>query len=281
MRFLKSIKEAWVKLRDENPQFIFYVIWVLFILLFFSMSKSKLVPYILPIYPPLAAIVGIFLAKVWDRPEKYNLKPEAYTLVTLGFTAAIATVPVFEIFSRKGKILDPELAKISFGLLGAFLLVGSIITLFCILKKRKRAAILFIFATVALFLGLFNPLARHIQRPDTQPFAEIILKENPDAPAIASKCYSMAQDLPVWLGRVIIVHNEIPQEQHFGYMREEAKHKPRYIADAELEKLMASGVCYIVVKANDLEALKKLKGAENLEQKARKGKLILLKNTAK
>ena len=281
LSFLKSIKEAWVKLRDENPQFIFYTIWVLFILLFFSMSKSKLVPYILPIYPPLAAIVGIFLAKVWDRPEKYNLKPEAYTLVTLGFTAAIATVPVFEIFSRKGKILDPELAKISFGLLGVFLLVGSIITLFCILKKRKRAAILFIFATVALFLGLFNPLARHIQRPDTQPFAEIILKENPNAPAIASKCYSMAQDLPVWLGRVIIVHNEIPQEQHFGYMREEAKHKPRYIADAELEKLMASGVCYIVVKANDLEALKKLKGAENLEQKARKGKLILLKNTAK
>ena len=277
--FLDALEHGWAKLRRENPQFIFYVIWILFILLFFSMSKSKLVPYILPIYPALAAIVGTFFAKIWESPEKYNLKPEAYALVTLGFAAAVATVPIFEIFSAKGKILDPELAKISFGLLGVFMFIGSLVTLVCIIKRRKRAGLMAIFITVALFLGLFNPLARHVQRPDTQPFAEIILSENPQAPAIASKCYTMAQDLPVWLGRVIIVHNEIPNEQHFGYMREESLHKPRYINDAELEALMAKGVCYIVVKENDLEELMKLKGAKNLKRRAKNGKLVLLKNT--
>lgn len=277
--FLEAVTEGWANLKRKNPQFIFYVIWILFILLFFSMSKSKLLPYILPIYPPLAAIVGTFFAKIWKSPEKYNLKPEAYTLVTLGFVAAIATVPTFEILSGKGKIIDPEFAKISFGLLGIFLFIGSLVTLICIIKKRKRTALIVVFATVAIFLSFFNPLAKYIQRPDTHPFAKIILAENPQAPAIASKCYTMAQDLPVWLGRVITVHNEIPPEQHFGYMREESLHKPRYIGDAELEALMAKEVCYIVVKENDEDALMKLKGAKNLKRRAKNGKLILLKNT--
>lgn len=277
--FLEAVTKGWANLKRKNPQFIFYVIWILFILLFFSMSKSKLLPYILPIYPPLAAIVGTFFAKIWKNPDKYNLKLEAYTLVGLGFAATVATVPTFEILSGKGKIMDPELAKISFGLLGIFLFIGSLVTLICIIKKRKRTALIVVFATVSIFLSFFNPLAKYIQRPDTRPFAEIILEENPQAPAIASKCYSMAQDLPVWLGRVITVHNEIPQEQHFGYMREESLHKPRYIGDAELEALMAKGVCYIVVKENDVEALMKLKGAKNLKKRAQNGKLVLLKNT--
>lgn len=273
-----EIKNGWKALKENNPQFIFYAVWILFVIMFFSISKSKLVPYILPIYPPLAVILGRFFSKVWKNPESYSLKVEGYTLVSLGLIAAIATVPIFEIFAGKGKILDPETAKISFGLLGVFLFLGSAITLGFIIKKKTRAALMGVFITFSLFLALFNPLARHIQRPDTQPFAEIILKENPTALAIASRCYGMAQDLPVWLNRVIMVHQEMPDEQRFGYLREKELHKNRYINDAELESLLAKNDCYIVVAQENLPALTALKGADKLRQRARNGKLLLMTN---
>ena len=45
----------------KNRQHAFLVIWAVFIFLFFSAARSKLVWYILPVYPPLAIMIG-FLA---------------------------------------------------------------------------------------------------------------------------------------------------------------------------------------------------------------------------
>lgn len=44
----------------ELNKLVFLSIWALFILVFFSVAKSKLVWYILPIYPSLSIIIGLF-----------------------------------------------------------------------------------------------------------------------------------------------------------------------------------------------------------------------------
>jgi 4-amino-4-deoxy-L-arabinose transferase-like glycosyltransferase len=43
---------------EEGRHGLFLLIWILLIFLFFSKSGSKLIPYILPIFPPLAILIG-------------------------------------------------------------------------------------------------------------------------------------------------------------------------------------------------------------------------------
>ncbi|VBB08280.1 dolichyl-phosphate-mannose-protein mannosyltransferase [Lucifera butyrica] len=57
----------------EYSSLLFLNIWAAFIFFFFSISQTKLVTYILPVFPPLAMLVGWYL----DRCERnYRLKGE-------------------------------------------------------------------------------------------------------------------------------------------------------------------------------------------------------------
>ena len=51
------------KTRKEYHVEIFFLLWILLIIAFFSFSKSKLIPYILPIFPPLSILTGHYLSK--------------------------------------------------------------------------------------------------------------------------------------------------------------------------------------------------------------------------
>jgi 4-amino-4-deoxy-L-arabinose transferase-like glycosyltransferase len=57
--------------RKENAEAWFFVTWAGFVLLFFSASQSKLVNYILPLFPPLAVLIGRWLAAVLPRPDAF------------------------------------------------------------------------------------------------------------------------------------------------------------------------------------------------------------------
>ncbi len=52
--------------KDVYPKLLFFYIWALFIFVFFSISSTKLVSYILPAYPPLAILVGWYLDSHWE-----------------------------------------------------------------------------------------------------------------------------------------------------------------------------------------------------------------------
>jgi 4-amino-4-deoxy-L-arabinose transferase-like glycosyltransferase len=70
-----SLAGGWAR-RRENAEAWFLVIWALFILLFFSKSQSKLIPYILPICPPIAVLVGRWLAATLALPDAFSrMKP--------------------------------------------------------------------------------------------------------------------------------------------------------------------------------------------------------------
>jgi 4-amino-4-deoxy-L-arabinose transferase-like glycosyltransferase len=59
---VQAIKESLTtKGRDEYATLLFFTIWAAFIFVFFSISSTKLVTYILPMYPPLAILIGWYL----------------------------------------------------------------------------------------------------------------------------------------------------------------------------------------------------------------------------
>ncbi len=52
---------------ERGRMLLFMTIWAGFIFLFFTVSRTKLVSYILPMYPPLAILLGAYIARLGER----------------------------------------------------------------------------------------------------------------------------------------------------------------------------------------------------------------------
>jgi len=81
------LQAAWSSLTSSNRGFsklAFLNIWAWFIFLFFTVSRTKLVSYILPMYPPLAMIVGWYIATLLERRTKRGQTAWAAALLVLG-----------------------------------------------------------------------------------------------------------------------------------------------------------------------------------------------------
>ncbi len=67
-----ALRSAWRSRNQSAAPFRFFlVIWSLLIFLFFSKSNSKMIPYILPVYPPLALLIGSALVKSLDGESRF------------------------------------------------------------------------------------------------------------------------------------------------------------------------------------------------------------------
>jgi len=53
-------------IRQARPELVFLGVWSIFVVLFFSISKSKLSAYVLPALPPMAVLVGLLVADLGD-----------------------------------------------------------------------------------------------------------------------------------------------------------------------------------------------------------------------
>ena len=90
--------------REWNPANLFLACWILFPLVFFSISRSKLPGYVLPILPPLALVLGATYAG-WiegGRPSKRGA-----AVVHLLGSAAVGAGVMFALRTRYGAGWEP------------------------------------------------------------------------------------------------------------------------------------------------------------------------------
>ena len=64
---LQSVWNALTCNRRERPLLLFFLLWAAVVFLFFTVSATKLVSYILPLYPALAVVVGWHLDQVMEQ----------------------------------------------------------------------------------------------------------------------------------------------------------------------------------------------------------------------
>lgn len=88
------LQSLWASLTKSTYHFstlLFLNIWAIFIFIFFTISQTKLVSYILPMYPPLAMIVGWYIDYLWTSRTKIRSTSWAVTLSILAllFTGAM------------------------------------------------------------------------------------------------------------------------------------------------------------------------------------------------
>jgi 4-amino-4-deoxy-L-arabinose transferase-like glycosyltransferase len=165
------------KRRFEKADAWFFLTWAVFICVFFSKSQSKLVPYILPVFPPLAVYIGVWLAHAWRENQMTRLRPVLWSFVVI---SAILSVALFVVLLKPGLVANaPTLALIRpDGLIAASaLVIGTIVVFLLMRHSQLRTTLCAVVATVALFYLALGEAQDKVSRPGTKEFALRVKRE--------------------------------------------------------------------------------------------------------
>ncbi len=218
---------GWARMKAE-PEMLLLFLWVLFPLVFFSASSSKLPPYIVPCVPPLALLVGRWLARVLAGPNPVALVWPLRSLAVVAFAmaAVLAAVPFLG-------VLPPTVTPWIGGLIPLFILLGVALVNSTNLKRGKmREGLPAILGCTGLLLMVFNPIVNDylaVKRPSTAAVADWLrprLKEGDQVFTLLD--YGPFQDFAPLLGRTVGVAGQIPDEQEFGLALETSQLASRY-----------------------------------------------------
>ncbi len=180
----------------------FLLLWIGLIFIFFSVSQSKLIGYIVPLFPALAIITAYYLRQMltltsYSKGVHYGWL--GITLFSIAFAIGLPVAIVIAPMPGKQAIWPFAL------LLAAVIAASAIISLFLLYRKTLRHALIVLIIGFAAALPLANVVAGYFDDRSIKPMAMIIkpLLKN-DTQVISYRHYY--QDLPFYLGqRVIIV----------------------------------------------------------------------------
>lgn len=187
--------------RRDRTDLAFLAAWVLFVVGFFSISKSKMWPYVLPALPPLALLVGEALAQAERQPQDAKLARWGLALSGLAPCALAAIV----LWSASGRVPAFPGRTVE-----AAPYVGAIVTIagaLCgaVLAARGRiaaAAGASAIAGAALFFGIWSEAPRYLEGKSAFAIAGALGGvRKPGEPLYALGCtpytLSIALDQPV------------------------------------------------------------------------------------
>ena len=160
--------------RTKNANAWFFLTWIAFIFLFFSVSHSKLPPYILPIFPALAVLVGVGIARSLEANQP---RSRVGIGVFVCICALLGTALVVIVFGNNHVLRDPAqaLALRPFAVsLAAILLAGGSLTWWLDRHRGTRTALIAMGATAVVFYAALTPAIPIIQRAGTRELALIV-----------------------------------------------------------------------------------------------------------
>lgn len=173
---------------------LFLSIWIVVTFLFFSFSSSKLIPYILPAFPPLAVIVGRYLSYVWKNHLSVKAEGIFYGLASLVLTIGIAYAydnnHINETIFKETKIAQYIL-----------FITGALIVVWSFFNKTRILLTTLVMGQI-IFLFALNQTAYVAQKPSIKPLVDALKERYGNNVEVISygKYY---QDLPPYLGRTI------------------------------------------------------------------------------
>ncbi|CUA99642.1 glycosyltransferase family 39 protein [Thiomonas bhubaneswarensis] len=199
------------------------VIWAVLIFVFFSISKSKLPSYILPIFPALALLIGDHL----DRAPRGALRWQFALLAVLGLAAMIGFTQLHRfgnaytsgaLYQQFGWWLEGTAVLALLGGVAAWRLEG---------QARRTAAVLVVCVAMTLGFSLgiqqFQILGRTVSTKDVVQAIRPWI--HPGQPFYAVGTYD--QTLPFYLDRTVTLV-EYQGELHFGIAQQPSLWVPTY-----------------------------------------------------
>jgi 4-amino-4-deoxy-L-arabinose transferase-like glycosyltransferase len=175
------------------------IAWAAFVLLFFSLSGSKLPSYILPMFPTLALLVAERLERVSaDTLQRHLWVPVAGTLLLVGFSFFAQR---FASTHTPADAIEAVALAVRIG--GGVFLVSAALAWWLLRRQRITAALLVV--AMAQLVAMLLPMAAHDSfgqlKTAARISAEIRAALPPQAPIYAVQSYD--QTLPFYLDRSV------------------------------------------------------------------------------
>lgn len=229
--------------RYRHRDLWFLLLWAVVPFVFFSLSSSKLIPYILPIWPPLALLLGRWLAQCWERDiPPTRLAFGSLLVLGLALSAALALAPWY-LHGESAARITAQLGAGRYAMAGGLLLAG-LLPFAAWLYGSRRFTLAALFVGAVLLVGSFDlNLSRLDVGRSVKPLA-LALKSaiRPGDEVMTYEEYY--QDLPVYLERRITVVNW-RGELAFGMSTEDTR--AWMIDDAEFRRRWAGpGTVYLL-----------------------------------
>jgi len=192
-----TFKNCWL---PHNHSQLFLLLWAGGIFLFFSASHSKLVPYILPAFPPMALMIGHYLAEQWNKNTQSN--QAAFWVLTIIGIIALLTCIILP--SQLPVVTNAVESRLYFYLLGFCIGASFFSSAWLGLRGQFRNAIIVLmlsYSTVLFTIVLATP---HIDTRSIKSLALTLQQQStPHDVIIMYDLYY--QDLPFYLRRAPLV----------------------------------------------------------------------------
>jgi len=189
--------------RQHRDQELFLFLWAVLIFLFFSVSDSKLIPYILPIFPALALLVGRYFSRLWDRPRTRGLEIGYWLFAITGvlLSGALLFVP------RMRATFHPHALTAFMEVLAAIIAITAITVLVLGLKRGLPKAAMAAALGFSLFLVVLNAAMPDLLDDRSIKSLAVALKQQLKPGDEVASYDTYYQDLPFYLRRIVTVVN--------------------------------------------------------------------------
>lgn len=245
-RGLKNAFPKSLKACRENSKTLFFLLWALVPFVFFSLSNSKLIPYILPIFPALAVLCALKIPEHLSnirglRGEIFGYSAFCF-LIVLGITFGLLKA-------------EPELKVIlRTHLMILYTVLGASAVLLPVLRllKGPRPALWGTLISGLTVLMVFIQAAPLVPRLTIKPLADRFLAIMPQGTKVFTYI-TYYQDLPPYLNRTVQVVNWYG-ELKFGSEAEPNQQQIITTSDFKEAWIQAPWACVFVRqdKYNDL-----------------------------
>jgi 4-amino-4-deoxy-L-arabinose transferase-like glycosyltransferase len=222
---------------------IFLFIWFVIVFIFYSFSTSKLITYILPVFPSCAILLGNYFAKKWDQ-KKNKVKDVNYGFIIIAVLSIFAGIGIF--FTSIFWDFKSQGVPVSeLYLVGFFLIVNGIVTS-CVLRKGVGIAFIALLITFSWALYSANPIVTILNGKSIKPLALILQKRLQPKDEVA--CYDdYYQDLPFYLqSQVDVVHSK--GELEYGVLHDDATRQWMISYDTFFKRWNSKKKMYMIIK---------------------------------
>jgi len=251
-----ALAGGWAR-RRENAEAWFFATWAAFIFLFFSGSHSKLIPYILPVLPPLAVLTGRWLAASLAAADAFARL--TWGLRVFGFLCGLLAAALCVLVLRPGMLRDPAQASAlrpyAF-IVAAILVVGGMRALIprgATGADKGRGAVVAMTATLVFLFGVLSFAMPAIDLRSTKDIA--LLSRAFVRPGDRVYHYhAFFHDFTYYSGDVVgLVHYSDELELQF---LDPAQLKARFIGDDEFRREWdGPGRVFAVARIRDVSEL--------------------------
>lgn len=207
-----ALVDAYVKKSTPTGQRVtrFLFVWAVGLFVFFSFSHSKLIPYILPVMPPLALLTAYSLDSRWQKFSNTQIAFASGLLLLTGI--AITTLLIVAAYRQPWPTLS--LAKQHLFAMATVCLISTLFATYQLLRRHlTNVCIILCTGNLALLLILASAVTYLDDRP-IKPIATTLATQlKPGDIVVAYDHYY--QDLPFYLKQPVKVANWI-NEFEFG-----------------------------------------------------------------